>query len=134
LVSDCFEPGDQGGTYCGNPLMAAVGLAVVNEVCRTDFLATVRQRGRQLADGLQALVREHRLVGERGAGLLRALVLPTDQAEEVVTAARELQPVGLLINAPRPNLLRFMPALNISEAELEQALQMLGTALRDTLG
>jgi len=131
---NCFEPGDQGGTYCGNPLMAAVGLAVVNEVCRTDFLATVRQRGEQLAKGLQALVREHRLIGERGAGLLRALVLSTDQAEQVVKAARELKPVGLLINAPRPNLLRFMPALNISEAELEQGLSLLGSALRETLG
>ncbi|HEY8880340.1 MAG TPA: acetylornithine transaminase [Roseateles sp.] len=131
---NCFEPGDQGGTYCGNPLMAAVGLAVVNEVCRRDFLATVRQRGQQLAQGLQALVHEHGLVGERGAGLLRALVLPTDRAEQVVVAARELEPVGLLLNAPRPNLLRFMPALTISEAELEQAVGMLGAVLRETLG
>jgi acetylornithine/N-succinyldiaminopimelate aminotransferase len=131
---NCFESGDQGGTYCGNPLMAAVGLVVVNEVCRREFLATVRRRGQQLADGLQALVREHGLLGERGAGLLRALVLPTDQAEEVVTAARNLEPVGLLLNAPRGNLLRFMPALTICEAELEHALRMLGAALRETLG
>lgn len=131
---NCFEPGDQGGTYCGNPLMAAAGLAVVDAVCRDDFLDAVRQRGRQLAQGLQALVHEHGLVGERGAGLLRALVLPTDQAEQVVTAARQLAPIGLLLNAPRPTLLRFMPALNISAAELDQALQLLGAALRDTLG
>lgn len=130
---NCFEPGDQGGTYCGNPLMTAVGLAVVNEVCSREFLATVRQRSQQLADGLQTLVREHHLVGERGVGLLRALVLPTDQAEAVVVAARNLQPAGLLINAPRPNLLRFMPALNISEAELAESLRMLSAVLRETL-
>lgn len=131
---NCFEPGDQGGTYSGNPLMAAVGLAVVNEVCHRDFLEAVRRRGQQLAEGLQAIVLEHGLIGERGAGLLRALVLPTDRAEEVVTAARALEPVGLLLNAPRPNLLRFMPALTISPTELAQALQMLRTALRITLG
>ncbi len=130
---NCFEPGDQGGTYCGNPVMTAVGLAVVNEVCRREFLETVRERARQLSDGLQALVREHGLVGERGAGLLRALILSTDQAEDVVLAARNLAPVGLLINAPRPHLLRFMPALTISEAELDEALQMLDRVLRDTL-
>jgi acetylornithine/N-succinyldiaminopimelate aminotransferase len=127
---NCFEPGDQGGTFCGNPLMAAVGLAVVNEVCRGEFLADVRARSQQLASGLQAIVREHGLVGERGAGLLRALVLPGDDAERVVLAARQLQPMGLLLNAPRRNVIRFMPALTISEAELNEALALLRQALR----
>lgn len=130
---DCFEPGDQGGTYCGNPLMAAVGLAVVNEVCRDDFLAGVRQRAQHLADGLQQIVREHGLVGERGAGLLRALVLPGDQAEQIVAAARALEPIGLLLNAPRPNLLRLMPALTISEREIDEALGLLSAVLDEVL-
>lgn len=126
---DCFEPGDQGGTFCGNPLMAAVGLAVVNEVCRPQFLEQVRARAQHLSRGLQAIVRDHGLVGERGAGLLRALELPTDRADRVVAAARELQPVGLLINAPRRHLLRLMPALNIGEDEIDQALVLLRRAL-----
>ncbi|WP_280155495.1 acetylornithine transaminase [Piscinibacter sp. XHJ-5] len=129
---NCFEPGDQGGTYCGNPLMAAVGLAVVNEVCRDEFLEGVRQRAQRLARGLQAIVRDHGLVAERGVGLLRALVLPTDEADRVVTMARELEPLGLLLNAPRPNLLRLMPALAISDAEIDEALRLLGMALQDT--
>jgi acetylornithine/N-succinyldiaminopimelate aminotransferase len=127
---DCFEPGDQGGTYCGNPLMAAAGLAVVNTVCREDFLAGVRARAGQLARGLQAIVREHGLVAERGAGLLRALVLPDDRAERVVAAARRLTPVGLLLNAPRPHLLRLMPALTITSDEIDQALGLLREVLR----
>ncbi len=126
---NCFEPGDQGGTFCGNPLMAAVGLAVVNEVCRDGFLQQVRARSQQLASGLQALVRERGLVAERGAGLLRALVLPTDHAEQVVTAARQLRPLGLLLNAPRRNVIRLMPALTISEGEISQALGLLRQAL-----
>lgn len=131
---NCFEPGDQGGTYCGNPLMAAVGLAVVNEVGRDDFLLRVQARAQQLAGGLQAIVRDHGLQAERGVGLLRALVLPNDQAEQVVAAARQLQPLGLLLNTPRPNLLRLMPALTISESEVDEALQLLRQALHDTLG
>jgi acetylornithine/N-succinyldiaminopimelate aminotransferase len=130
---NCFEPGDQGGTYCGNPLMAAVGLAVVNEVCRDEFLHAVRQRADQLSRGLQALAKDHGLLGERGAGLLRALVLPSDIAHEVVAAARDLAPVGLLLNAPRPHLLRFMPALTISEAEIAEGLQLLRMALRQVM-
>jgi len=129
---NCFEPGDQGGTFCGNPLMAALGLAVLNEVCQAEFLAAVRQRSRYLAAGLRRLVKAHDLLDERGAGLLRALVLPGNHAEQVVNAARNLAPTGLLVNAPRPNLLRLMPALNITEAEIDQGLELLGQALRQT--
>ncbi|MGN6830027.1 acetylornithine transaminase [Paucibacter sp. M5-1] len=130
---NCFEPGDQGGTYCGNPLMAAAGLAVLNEVCREDFLEQVRLRSHQFSSGLQQIARDFKLPGERGAGLLRALVLPSDQAEQVATVARNLAPVGLLLNAPRPDLLRFMPALTISAAEIDEALGLLRKALRDVL-
>jgi len=127
---NCFEPGDQGGTFGGNPLMAAVGLGVVGTVCRDDFLAQVRLRADHLARGMEAIVQDHGLVAERGAGLLRALVLPTDTAHQVVAAAHALAPVGLLVNAPRPHLLRLMPALTITDAEIDQALLLLRQALR----
>ncbi|RTL43937.1 MAG: acetylornithine transaminase [Burkholderiales bacterium] len=130
---NCFEPGDQGGTFCGAPLMAAVGLAVVNEVCRPAFLAEVRARADQLSAGLRAVVRDHGLVGERGLGLLRALELPSNDAPAVVAAAQALEPVGLLLNAPRPHLLRLMPALNISAAEVDAGLALLRQALRQVL-
>ncbi|MFG6489480.1 acetylornithine transaminase [Roseateles sp. BYS78W] len=128
---NCFRPGDQGGTFCGNPLMAAVGLAVVDAVCSDAFLAGVRERAAQLSAGLQAVARDHGLVGERGLGLLRALELPVPCAEEVVKAALALAPVGLLLNAPRPHLLRLMPALNISAAEIDEGLALLRRALRE---
>lgn len=126
---NCFAPGDQGGTYGGNPLMAAVGLAVVQTVCQPTFLEQVRQRADRLARGLQAIVRDHGLVGERGAGLLRALVLPSDTAHQVVAAAHSLSPVGLLLNAPRPHLLRLMPALTITDEEIDESLHLLRQAL-----
>lgn len=128
-----FEPGDQGGTYCGNPVMAAAGLAVLNEIAQEPFLEQVQQRSAQLSRGLVQLSQRYGLKGERGLGLLRALVLPSDCADEVVVAARELAPVGLLLNAPRPHLLRFMPALNITEAELQQALVLLERALAQVM-
>jgi acetylornithine/N-succinyldiaminopimelate aminotransferase len=130
---NCFEPGDQGGTFCGSPLMAAVALAVVNEVCRPEFLAAVRVRATQLSAGLQALCGDLGLRGERGLGLLRALELPLPVADQVVTAAQALQPVGLLLNAPRPHLIRLMPALNISAAEVDEGLALLRQALRNVL-
>ncbi len=126
---DCFNPGDQGGTYSGNPLMAAVGLAVVNTVCEPSFLAQVQQRGQQLSLGLRSIAADFQLGEERGMGLLRALPLGADAAERLVRVARDMQPVGLLLNAPRPDLLRFMPALTISKTEVDEALQLLRQAL-----
>lgn len=121
----CFEAGDQGGTYTGNPLMAAVGLAVVNAIAQPHFLANVRSRSDQLSQGLRQLSNAFSLCGERGLGLLRALILPDEQGPKLVEAARSLEPFGLILNSPRPNLLRFMPALNITEAEIRQVLGLL---------
>jgi acetylornithine/N-succinyldiaminopimelate aminotransferase len=125
---DCFNAGDQGGTYSGNPLMAAVGLAVVQTVCTPGFLAEVRERGAQLSAGLQAVSSQFQLGAERGVGLLRALPLPLPVAGQVVEAAMRLQPQGLLLNAPRANLLRFMPALTIHASEVDAGLKLLKQA------
>jgi acetylornithine/N-succinyldiaminopimelate aminotransferase len=123
----CFAHGDQGGTYCGNPLMAAVGLAVLAAVTQPQFLAGVVERGLHLQRRLQQLANRHGLAGERGSGLLRALDLGRPIGGVLVEAARELQPEGLLLNAPRPHLLRFMPALNVSFDEIDQmAVQLDG--------
>jgi acetylornithine/N-succinyldiaminopimelate aminotransferase len=123
----CFAHGDQGGTYCGNPLMAAVGLAVLAAVTQPQFLAGVVERGLHLQRRLQQLADRHGLAGERGSGLLRALDLGRPIGGVLVEAARELQPDGLLLNSPRPHLLRFMPALNVSFDEIDQmAVQLDG--------
>ena len=121
----CFEAGDQGGTYNGNPLMTAVGVAVMETLLTPGFLAEVRAKASRLSAGLQALSTEFDLPGERGSGLLRALLLPDDSGPGLVAAARTLNPVGLLLNAPRPHLLRFMPALTVSDSEIEQMLGQL---------
>lgn len=126
----CFEPGDQGGTYNGNPLMTAVGVAVLKRLLAPGFLDEVAARGRYLAQGLEALADRHGLPGERGAGLLRALILADERGPQLVAAALAMQPHGLLLNSPRPNLLRFMPALNVSEAEIDQMIEQVDLLLR----
>jgi len=126
----CFEPGDQGGTYNGNPLMSAAGVAVMRTLIAPGFMDEVRARGEYLAARLRELVARHGLVGERGFGLLRALVLDSDRAPAIVKAALEGSPTGLLLNAPRPNLLRFMPSLTVSEAEIDQMTAMLDALLK----
>lgn len=121
----CFEPGDQGGTYNGNPLMTAVGVAVTQALLAPGFLAEVEARGAYLARRLNELVARHGLQGERGSGLLRALILGDERGPQLVSAALKQDPEGLLVNAPRPNLLRFMPALNVTTEEIDRMIEML---------
>jgi len=125
----CFEPGDQGGTYNGNPLMTAVGIAVLNELLQPDFLPAVKEKAAYLSAALLDLSDQHGLQGERGEGLLRALKLGRDIGPQIVETARDLAPVGLLLNSPRPDLLRFMPALNVTLAEIDQMIEMLSGVL-----
>ena len=129
----CFAHGDQGGTYCGNPLMAAVGSAVVDRVSQPAFLEGVRMREQQLVRRLNELVARHRLPGEHGRGLLRAVDLGRPCAAQVVDCARELAPEGLLVNAPRPQLLRLMPALNIESDAIDRMVELLDQALTAVL-
>ena len=124
--ASCFEPGDQGGTYCGNPLLCAVGLAIMQTIATPPFLATVRNNGTYFATRLRALSADYGLGEVRGSGFLLALELGDDIAPQVVTRARE---AGLLLNAPRSHCLRFMPALTISRDDIERGLQILRTAL-----
>ncbi len=126
----CFEPGDQGGTYNGNPLMTAVGLAVTKALLAPGFLVAVEARGQYLSQKLLELSARHGLKGERGSGLLRALVLADERGPDIVKRGLELAPQGLLLNSPRPNLLRFMPALNVSEGEIDQMIAILDGLLK----
>lgn len=121
----CFEHGDQGGTYNGNPVMTAAGVEVMQTLTSDGFMESVNARAQQLSDGLNALSAKWGFKGERGQGLLRALILDRDEANALVAAARDRGPEGMLLNAPRANVLRFMPALNISEDDLALALSWL---------
>jgi acetylornithine/N-succinyldiaminopimelate aminotransferase len=126
----CFEHGDQGGTFNGNPLMAAVGCAVIDEVLKPGLLENVRTRSVQLQDGLGARSKRHNLREARGRGLLLALDLGCNHAPKVVELARE---AGLLLDAPRPHVLRFMPALNVSREEADTMLETLECVIRQAL-
>ncbi|MCV6590956.1 MAG: acetylornithine transaminase [Marinobacterium sp.] len=122
----CFDYGDQGGTFNGNPLMCAVALAVVNAVLEKDFMANVKARGYELAHALQQLSQRHGLGEVRGQGLLLAINTGKHNAQKL---AEQALAAGLLINAPRPDTLRFMPALNLGSQQIHQAVDCLDQLL-----
>ncbi|MBU6457222.1 MAG: acetylornithine transaminase [Bradyrhizobium sp.] len=130
--ASCFEHGDQGGTFNGNPLMCAAGLAVLERVGSAEFLQSITEVGRYLESELQRLSTRHGLGEVRGRGLLLALDLKLPIGASIVAQAFE---EGLLLNSPQPDALRFMPALNVTRDEigamvdgLDRVLKRSGTA------
>ena len=124
--SCCLEPGEQGGTYHGNALMLAAGLAVLKTVLEPGFLEQVRGLGEHLRDGLAQVARRQGHGPLRGHGLLWGLPLQRLSAPQVARAALD---EGLLLNAPQPHILRFSPALTVSHANIDEMLRRLERAL-----
>ena len=121
-AASCFEHGDQGGTFNGNPLMCAAGLAVLQQVSDPDFLKAVVDTGLHLESELQRMSARHGLGEVRGRGLLLALDLKHPIGASIVAQAFE---DGVLLNAPQPDALRFMPALNVTREEISAMIECL---------
>lgn len=118
----CFEKGDQGGTFNGNALAMAAGLAVFEIVSRREFLEGVRRKGEYLRVRLEDLSSRAGQDRVRGQGLLLAMGLDSDGGPRIVEEAFAR---GLLLNSPRPDTLRFMPALTVSEEEIDRMIGIL---------
>lgn len=125
-VAVAFRPGDHATTFGGGPVVCAAALAVLDEIEDRQLLANCRERSAQLRLGLESLPG---VVEVRGRGLLLAVVLDSERAVSITDRARD---VGLLVNAVRPNAVRFAPPLSISTAEVETALERFACALGAT--
>jgi acetylornithine/N-succinyldiaminopimelate aminotransferase len=125
-AASCFQHGDQGGTFNGNPLMCAVGLAVLERVAAPQFLKAVTDTGLYLESELQRISARHGLGEVRGRGLLLALDLKHPIGASIVGQALG---DGVLLNSPQPDALRFMPALNVSREEIAAMIDCLDAIL-----
>jgi acetylornithine/N-succinyldiaminopimelate aminotransferase len=124
--ASCFDHGDQGGTFNGNPLMCAAGLAVLEHVSQPQFLKSATDAGLFLESELQKLSARHGLGEVRGRGLLLALDLKLPIGAAIVAEALA---DGVLINSPQPDALRFMPALNVTREEISLMIDCLDAIL-----
>lgn len=125
-----FTPGVHGSTLAGNPLCCAVALAVLGEMAKPGFLKNVRERGVQLKAGLESLAQRYptKIKAAKGQGLMQGLDVVGDN-----TALRSaLMEAGLVTTSAGESVVRFLPPLIVSEAEVAEALTLLeGVLARD---
>lgn len=116
-VAKVFQPGDHATTFGGGPVVCAAALAVIGQMEKDDVLGNCRERSEQFRRELAAVPG---VVRVRGRGLLLGAVLDGDIAGAV--AARALGE-GLVVNAVRPDVVRFAPPLTITETEVSEAVE-----------
>ena len=115
-----LTPGDHGSTYGGNVLTTAAGYASTQYVIENDIPSNATKMGEYLRTGLNLLRDRHAFITDvRGMGLLNAVEFNKEMAAEVLTACNA---EGLLLNFTRPQLIRIMPPLTVTEPELDEAL------------
>jgi acetylornithine/succinyldiaminopimelate/putrescine aminotransferase len=121
-----MTPGTHASTFGGNPLATSAASAVM-DLLQGGLLEQVARAGERLSQRLTALAaKTPRVQGERGLGLLRALLLSEELATKVVARARDL---GLLVNAIGERVLRLAPPLTVSDEEIDRAASLLAEAV-----
>lgn len=124
---DILEPGDHGTTFGGQPFTTAVALATVRTIRDEHIPDHAAQRGQQLMSALRALDDRHPVISEvRGQGLLVAVQFESDIGPQLVAACRER---GMLCNVVKPNVLRLVPPLTITEDEVDAVVGIIDDAL-----
>ncbi len=126
-----FMPSEHGSTFGGNPLICAASFAALKFIIDNDIPKKVLKVSQYFINGLEGLKAKFDFIaGVRGRGLLLALAFNSDVAEEVTLACLQ---EGLLVNTVKPNAVRFVPPLIITEKDVDQALDILETVLNRRL-
>lgn len=123
-VASVFEPGDHGSTYSGTAIATAAVVATIDEMTRIDAPRLAEERGRSLRRGLQPIPG---VSGVRGAGLILGVEL--EEGLEAPAIVADLLRRGLIANAVDGSTIRLVPPITVSDAEIGEALAMIGDAI-----
>jgi acetylornithine/N-succinyldiaminopimelate aminotransferase len=121
-----FEKGDQGGTYTGQSLAMAAGLAVLKEILAKKLWEHAARMGDYLIECLRAMEKDGKIRNIRGRGLLVAFDFEGKAGEDVVAECLKKR---LLLNSPRPTTIRLMPPLIIEKKHADAAIAILRTVI-----
>ena len=128
VAEKSLAPGDHGTTYGGNPLVGAAVAKVLEIMERDDLMAHVKQVGSYLSQKLDEMVEKYDCItAHRGVGLMHGLVC-TKKVGEVSAKALEK---GLILITAGSDVLRFVPPLVITEAEIDEMAEKLSSVLEE---
>lgn len=128
---DLFQPGDHASTFGGNPLACAAGLCVCETLEKDNLLQNVQERGEQLRTGLSAIAAKYpdAVADVRGWGLINGMELQADTQLTSADVVKAAIAEGLLLVPAGPKVIRFVPPLIVTEAEVDMALQAVERAM-----
>jgi acetylornithine/N-succinyldiaminopimelate aminotransferase len=133
-VAETMQFGAHGTTFGGNPLAAAVARVALRKLSSADVLDNVQHQSQALRDGLASINASLDLFEEvRGRGLMLGAVLTDAHKGKAGSVLDHAAAHGLLLLQAGPDVLRFVPPLNISDADIAEGLQRLEAALRSYL-
>src|SRR5712692_8770128 len=121
--ADVFEPGDHGSTFGGNPLACAAALAVLTVIERDGLVGHAAEMGEHLGQLLNGLGAQE----SRGLGLMRAVEFEEPRAKPFQQACLD---AGLVVNAVDDHIVRFVPPLIITAAEIDRAQRTMHEVLK----
>jgi len=121
-----FAPGAHASTFGGNPLACAAANVVIDELTNGGLLKNVREQGAYLKNGLEKLMAKNSDITEvRGLGLMLGIELNRPVRDIVLECAKE----GLLLVGAGENVIRFVPPLNVTGAQADECLEILGKVI-----
>jgi len=127
-VARALTPGTHASTFGGNPLAMAGAKAVLEVMTAPGFMDQVQRQGEALRQTLKSMQTRHAVIKEvRGAGFIQGLVLEVSCAEVVSLCLNR----GLLLNCAAGNVVRILPPLTLSDAEMAEGLAILDQVLSD---
>ncbi len=130
---DVLRPGEHGSTFGGNPFACSVAMAVCQTIEQENLLENVRSRGKQLRKGLKVIANKYPDLCEsvRGWGLINGLVLNPESGTAAIDIVKAALEKGLLLIPAGTQVVRLIPPLIVSEADVEKALSLIDETLSE---
>ena len=134
-MASAFTVGAHGTTYGGNPLAAAVALKVLQTINTPVFLARVKDASQNLVAKLEAVASDYPQVFAkvRGSGLMLGMVLADAWRGRAKEVAKAAEAEGLMLLIAGPDVVRLLPALLVSDAQIDEGIALLRRALESML-
>jgi acetylornithine/N-succinyldiaminopimelate aminotransferase len=129
--ADVLEPGDHGSTFGGNPFACSVAVTVLNEISNEFFLKGVKAAGEYLKSNLEILIQKFSQVLKEVRGLGLMIGVEFKENFSAKDFSKKCLENGLLLVPAGNNTLRFLPPLNVRKNELESALEIFESCLKE---